>query len=853
MAASTSARSRRFTPARGRGFSTVVGHRPEGVLRETLTNGAHLAVLSALALAQPVFDILGRNATFFAVRGSSSTEIVLFAVALILLPPAVLVLVELAAAAFSRTLARALHLVFVAGLVALLALSVLTKTDAISGAVAIAASVLVGAAAALVYRLAGAARSVLTVLAPVPLIFLGLFLIHSPVSKLVFVDEPEVQAATVRARTPVVLIIFDELSTIGLMNRRQRIDARRWPNFASLARDSTWFRSGSTVYWLTEHAVPPILTGQMPQTGKLPVFAEYPNSIFTLLGGSYRMRVVETLTHLCPRKYCRDTSLSQTQTVPGGVRSLASDAGIVYLHLLLPEPYVDRIPPISDAWGDFGGQAEHEEPVHRSASGEIEACGRNVCQFTDLISADRKPTFYFLHTSLPHVPYVYLPSGRRYAVDLRPLHGLENGFTTDWAALQGQQRYLLQLGYTDRALGQMLERLRSTGVFDRALVIVTADHGVSYRRGVLRRFPAPSNLEDIAFVPLFVKLPGQRKGRIDDSLARSIDIVPTIARVLGLPLRWRVDGRPLVGRRLPSDGTVSVLKPDGSPVSARLSELRTRRSRSHARQLAAFGTGSLATVYRIGPHRELLGRRSSELSVRPSSATVELDGRTLLDAVDPDSGFLPSYLEGKIQGKLEPEQPLAIAVNGRIAAVTRTFEQYGETKFTAFVPEESLLPGKNAVDVFVVRRAGRSPVLMQLRGSDLSFTLRERDGREVIESTGGGSIRVEPGALRGTVRVEARGNDFVFSGTATHARTRSQATRLGLFVDDRAVFWARAASLKPHRILGQPDLGKFGFVFELPRSLLPGSGGVQRVRLFAVRHGVASELRYAVGYPWAHK
>ena len=40
-------------------------------LVEALTNGGHLAVLSALALAQPIFDILGRNPTFFAARGSS--------------------------------------------------------------------------------------------------------------------------------------------------------------------------------------------------------------------------------------------------------------------------------------------------------------------------------------------------------------------------------------------------------------------------------------------------------------------------------------------------------------------------------------------------------------------------------------------------------------------------------------------------------------------------------------------------------------------------------------------------------------------------------------------------------------
>jgi hypothetical protein len=295
--------------------------------------------------------------------------------------------------------------------------------------------------------------------------------------------------------------------------------------------------------------------------------------------------------------------------VPNTARSFATDVGTVYLHLVLPEPYVDRLPQIDDAWGNFGRDAGAEEAVQRSATGEIEPCGRNTCRFADLIDDDTRPTLYLSHTLLPHVPYVYLPSGRRYAVDARLLRGLDNGHWLErWPAVQGHQRYLLQTGYTDRSLGVILRKLRETGVYDRALVIVTADHGVGFRDQ--RRLPTPQNLDEIAFVPLFVKLPGQRAGRIDDGLARNIDVVPTVARVLGLTLPWRADGRTLVGRRLARDGTITVLKQDRSRVSAQLSTLRARRSRSLAEQIATFGSGSLERAYRIGPHKELLGPRA---------------------------------------------------------------------------------------------------------------------------------------------------------------------------------------------------------------------------------------------------
>src|SRR6266542_76260 len=101
---------------------------------------AHLAALCALAFAQPLFDILGKNPAFFAVRGSSSREIVLFALAITLVPPLVLIALELVAGLVSAAAAWALHLVLVAGLVAVILLEALTKSDAMDGLRALVAA-----------------------------------------------------------------------------------------------------------------------------------------------------------------------------------------------------------------------------------------------------------------------------------------------------------------------------------------------------------------------------------------------------------------------------------------------------------------------------------------------------------------------------------------------------------------------------------------------------------------------------------------------------------------------------------------------------------------------------------------
>ena len=59
--------------------------------------------------------------------------------------------------------------------------------------------------------------------------------------------------------------------------------------------------------------------------------------------------------------------------------------------------------------------------------------------------------------------------------------------------------------------------------------------------------------------------------------------------------------------------------------------------------------------------------------------------------------------EGLESGRL----PLAVSVNGRIAAVTRTYrDEDGVVRFSALVPESAFRPGANPVGVFVVSEDG---------------------------------------------------------------------------------------------------------------------------------------------------
>ena len=119
----------------------------------------------------------------------------------------------------------------------------------------------------------------------------------------------------------------------SLMDEQRRIDPVRFPNFARLAADSYWFRNATTVSDATLLSVPAIVSGLSPhlQDPRIPTTADYPETLFTLLGGSYRLEVFENSTRLSPAPR---TGIEQT--LSERIHSLLSDLAIVYGHVLLP-------------------------------------------------------------------------------------------------------------------------------------------------------------------------------------------------------------------------------------------------------------------------------------------------------------------------------------------------------------------------------------------------------------------------------------------------------------------------------------------------------------------------------------
>ena len=73
------------------------------------------------------------------------------------------------------------------------------------------------------------------------------------------------------------------------------------------------------------------------------------------------------------------------------------------------------------------------------------------------------------------------------------------------------------------------------------------------------------------------------------------------------------------------------------------------------------------------------------------------------------SGLVPAQIAGDLAGGRRRERrDVAVAVNGRIEAVGRTFHLRGDPRehYSVMVPEATLHDGRNAVEVFEVVRGG---------------------------------------------------------------------------------------------------------------------------------------------------
>ena len=139
--------------------------------------------------------------------------------------------------------------------------------------------------------------------------------------------------------------------------------------------------------------------------------------------------------------------------------------------------------------------------------------------------AEDSPFFAWIHLYDPHTPYrPPEPYATRYKG--RPYNG--------------------EVAFVDSQVGRVIDQLRSSGLLDRTVVVVMGDHGESlgdHGEGQHGFFIYNS----VTHVPFMIRAPYERMlGRKVADPVRSVDVMPTVLDLLGVPTPREVTGASLV-------------------------------------------------------------------------------------------------------------------------------------------------------------------------------------------------------------------------------------------------------------------------------------------------------------------
>ena len=205
-----------------------------------------------------------------------------------------------------------------------------------------------------------------------------------------------------------------------------------------------------------------------------------------------------------------------------------------------------------DVYDDWGGSIE-----------QVEEIGKGIAYILPKVKKwldenKSKPFFLFIHCYDIHSPYEPpAPYDKMfhdfvYTGDLTP--STETLVEAAWKGMKTSDedvRHFVALydggiRYTDTEIGDFLSYLKETGLYDQSLIIITSDHGEEFKEhGSFLHWQLyyRPNLH----VPLIIHFPNYpgRLARIRD-LVQSVDLLPTILDITGIPPLPRAEGRSLI-------------------------------------------------------------------------------------------------------------------------------------------------------------------------------------------------------------------------------------------------------------------------------------------------------------------
>lgn len=656
--------------------------------------------LSTMAVAQPILDLYGRNITVFSAGKMSRLEVAVFVLAVLVVPATVAMVVDLASRRFGPKVNESTRLLLISAFALVLGFATARWLHIERNRYSFGLALVLALVIPWAFDKSKAVREWSRWLAVLALV-VGANAVVQMRPVLAAPSSPDSAAEVGRRDVSVLEIVMDEFPLYALLGPDGSINAERFPGFAELASSSTWYRNSVAASNFTHQAVPAILASSRPKTQGGPFLYLYPHNIFTVFGGVTTVAGTEPVTSLCPPSECHATGSSALSFSPSRFGSFLKDAAAVYGQRVLPKYLRQYVPDIEGTWGGFGAVAgRFKEQFAIGALGQANAIRDAVAALV----ADPNPRVQVVHALIPHAPWRLTPDGR--VAPLSKEISTRNPRDAD-GVRDTYQAFLHQLGEADSTVKAAIATLKEAGRWNDTLLVLTADHGISFLPGMPQRhtdFTDMGQADDIFRVPTFIKYPGQVEGKVSDCAITNLDLLPTIIDVTGTRTQWRFDGTSVAGS-CPGE-TRTVHSVTGETAEFKDGFERAMARAEHYAELVS-NEGPITRVAAVGGSAALIGRPLAGAPNDGRGVEWTVAQKRLFKNVSEARGALiPSLITGTVTtGKpFDEGTEGVVVVDGIAAGVMGELGEAGSStsiRYTAVLDFSRFTAGAHTVELYL--------------------------------------------------------------------------------------------------------------------------------------------------------
>ena len=206
-------------------------------------------------------------------------------------------------------------------------------------------------------------------------------------------------------------------------------------------------------------------------------------------------------------------------------------------------------------------------PIGLPNSSEMFLLGDVVDGAIEMLKGIKSPTLAYFHFYPPHDPYCptkdfYRKFADGWKAPHKPIHDLSEE-KRDAIDLDSNHRlYDEYLASWDSETSRLFDTLKESGLTENSYIFITADHGELFERGITGHF-TKLIYDSLIHTPLIVSRPGQSTREDIHAFTSSVDILPTVANLLGQSIPDWAEGKLLPGFGGVEDEHRSIFTVDG--------------------------------------------------------------------------------------------------------------------------------------------------------------------------------------------------------------------------------------------------------------------------------------------------